>query len=184
MESIGEGIFILEGGRIRIANSSFGRLVGYSPSDLVRCEPSDLFSPELSEALRPTFGRLAESAGPVGVREGFLIHRDGRRVAVSLVLFPLGWKRRSAWLGLCRDLSQLKDLERDKVDTGQRLQEINSEIDAAYDKLSEFSRQRLDFLATVTHELRTPITVISGYSKLLLNQTVGSLNDTQRQYIQ
>lgn len=40
-----------------------------------------------------------------------------------------------------------------------------------------------DFISTASHELRTPMTVIAGYSDLLLNPMFGELTDKQRHYV-
>lgn len=44
--------------------------------------------------------------------------------------------------------------------------------------------ERLELVEVVCHELRTPITVIQGYAKLLLSGEVGPLNDEQRRFLQ
>lgn len=52
--------------------------------------------------------------------------------------------------------------------------------------ISSFSRaERLknDFITMAGHELRTPMTVIAGYSDLLLNPTFGHLNKEQLNYV-
>ncbi len=46
------------------------------------------------------------------------------------------------------------------------------------------SRAKSEFIAGISHELRTPLNAILGFSKLLLNPRVGSLNEDQRAYTQ
>lgn len=43
--------------------------------------------------------------------------------------------------------------------------------------------QRTIALATVAHELKTPLAIIAGYVELLLSQKVGPLNDRQRRIL-
>lgn len=45
------------------------------------------------------------------------------------------------------------------------------------------NRAKSEFLATMSHELRTPLTGILGFSRLLLEQIFGPLNEKQLQYI-
>lgn len=51
-------------------------------------------------------------------------------------------------------------------------------------RIMRLHRLKDEFIATASHELRTPITVISGYADLLLNPSFGDLNDKQRHYIE
>ncbi len=44
-------------------------------------------------------------------------------------------------------------------------------------------RLKTEFVATASHELRTPLTSISGYIDLLLLNTLGPINDQQRQFL-
>jgi signal transduction histidine kinase len=51
----------------------------------------------------------------------------------------------------------------------------------AFDKISEAEQEYLSrVLALTAHELRTPLSVATGYLRMLLNEQVGSLNEKQR----
>jgi PAS domain S-box-containing protein len=43
---------------------------------------------------------------------------------------------------------------------------------------------RDEFLSSLSQELRTPMTSIVGYTELLMNESVGKLDDTQRRFLQ
>ena len=55
---------------------------------------------------------------------------------------------------------------------------------AAYLRLQEVNRQKTVFLASAAHELKTPLAVIKGYYDLLLSNSLGKLNDKQRDILQ
>ncbi len=67
---------------------------------------------------------------------------------------------------------RLKSLKNELAQTKQKLLK-------AKNQLYEAERLQSEFLATVSHELRTPLNSILGFAKLLLNQTVGPLNQIQ-----
>ena len=49
-------------------------------------------------------------------------------------------------------------------------------------QIKELDRIKSDFVSTVSHDLRSPLTAILGYIELL--ERVGPLNDTQREFVQ
>ena len=53
----------------------------------------------------------------------------------------------------------------------------------ATDSLRQLGRLRDDFIDTVSHELKTPLTSILGYLKLLRGQSSGGLTDVQREFV-
>lgn len=50
--------------------------------------------------------------------------------------------------------------------------------------IMRLQRMKDALIATASHELRTPITVIAGYADLLLGTSAGDLNDKQRHYME
>lgn len=51
------------------------------------------------------------------------------------------------------------------------------------ERLEEANRLKSDFVATTSHELRTPISTIMGYNDLLREDAFGPLNDEQRRVL-
>ena len=74
-----------------------------------------------------------------------------------------------------------------QADAQQQIQSLTQKLDEAHQQLTQLEKEliradhtRGDFIATVSHELRTPLNSIIGFSKLLLNQKVGPLNQVQQ----
>jgi len=51
-------------------------------------------------------------------------------------------------------------------------------------ELVDLNRLKDEFLACVSHELRSPLTALLGLSQLLQDPVIGTLNDRQRRYVQ
>ena len=64
------------------------------------------------------------------------------------------------------------------------LQDRNTRLQQAYDRLRELDRLKSNFLATVSHELRTPLTSIIGYSEMLSEGIAGPLAGEQLEFVQ
>jgi two-component system sensor histidine kinase/response regulator len=62
-----------------------------------------------------------------------------------------------------------------------RLRQENLGLAAANKKLEEIDRMRSDLLSVITHEFRTPLTIISGWVELLLSEQAGPPNPEQRE---
>jgi signal transduction histidine kinase len=62
--------------------------------------------------------------------------------------------------------------------------ERTRELTVANEKLEETSQLKSQFLANVNHELRTPISAIIGYARLVLRMTEGAIDPLQRENLQ
>jgi signal transduction histidine kinase len=88
---------------------------------------------------------------------------------------------------LQQQLQQQKALNLENLQTYQQLekqyQKRTQELELEQQKSEQANQAKTDFLSHMTHELRTPMTGILGFSKMLMEQIYGSLNEKQMQYI-
>jgi PAS domain S-box-containing protein len=66
----------------------------------------------------------------------------------------------------------------------ERLQKSLKRIEQQNIRLKKIDRLKTNFLNITSHELRTPIAAIKGYAELLLMETLGPINEEQKQGIE
>ncbi|MBI4650100.1 HAMP domain-containing histidine kinase [Candidatus Desantisbacteria bacterium] len=50
-------------------------------------------------------------------------------------------------------------------------------------QLEEAGKVKNKFIASITHELKTPLNAILGFSEILMDETIGPLNEKQKEYL-
>ena len=76
-------------------------------------------------------------------------------------------------------------LNRDELGTlATNLNRMNDELGRLYKQLDTANRRKSDFLASMSHEFRTPLNAIIGYGRLLRRETEGQISPLQRENLQ
>lgn len=79
---------------------------------------------------------------------------------------------------------RLADLREELLHAGREVHRLHREAAGLRDALETGHAERDELLAVVSHEIRTPITVIGGYLRLLLSGDAGPLTDEQRRFLE
>ncbi|CAN5397534.1 hypothetical protein BH10CYA1_BH10CYA1_00060 [soil metagenome] len=126
--------------------------------------------------------------------EGRIVTRSGKIRWVQASSTPTAQSNGDVvWNGMMMDISDLKSAQ-DKIkhlnqDLAQRvgilaavnreLELLTHKLEVAYDQALQASRLKSEFVANISHEVRTPISAVIGMSDLLLDT---ALTDEQKQF--
>lgn len=66
----------------------------------------------------------------------------------------------------------------------RELAEKNEALKGSYEELKQVDKLKSTFLATVSHELRSPLTSILGYTEMLQSGATGALSDGQKEILE
>jgi signal transduction histidine kinase len=74
-------------------------------------------------------------------------------------------------------------LQKEVVKKTKKLRIKNEELIRSYQELQEEGKAKDEFLSIASHELRTPMTVINGFTEFLLSEKFGTINPKQRKFL-
>lgn len=169
LDNLSEGVAVFGGdGRLKLWNPAYGRLWNMNPEDLegqphiiALLEKKKSFF-DINQWLKQK-EKLMSLALDRMMHEGRLKRIDDILIDYSTVPLPDG--------GVLVTFADITD----SVQVENALREKNAALEAA-------ERLKIDFLANVSYQLRTPLSAIMGFNDILDQEYFGSLNKKQKEY--
>jgi PAS domain S-box-containing protein len=154
-------------GRIVFVNSQAEKLFGYLREELANQLVEMLFPERLRGEFRTGEVLEIEEAGgsfnriAVGSHAEFMgLDNEGREFPIEIIQRQIQADEGQLTMSIIRDISARKRIEQERADMLAREREARRLAEEA-------SRVKDDFLTTVSHELRAPLTAVLGWTKLL-----------------
>jgi PAS domain S-box-containing protein len=174
LDTATDGVVILDGaGRIVGINRSAEALFGYEVGDIAGKGMLLLFAPESHRAAFDYLDSLKSNGVATLLNDGREVMgrvRQGGLVPLFMTIGRLGDAEDNRFCAVLRDLTSFKKAE--------------SELVAAKRQAEQASLQKSDFLAKVSHEVRTPLSAIIGFAEVMMEERFGPLgNDRYRAYV-
>lgn len=70
-----------------------------------------------------------------------------------------------------------------EIEQREKLQILSKNLEDANEKLQSLDKLKTEFLSLASHQLRSPLTAIIGYTSMLLDGSFGEINDKQKEAI-
>lgn len=159
-------------GRVRSWNRAAERIFGWR-----REEAIGGLLPSVPDEKLEEFARVRERVLSGETLTGFETVRrriDGARIQVNLstaLLYNMDGSARGLMV-IAEDITERKRSEAAIIGMNRALQEKNSQVEAA-------SQARKKFFSYISHELKTPLNSIIGFTQLLRNESYGALAQPQ-----
>jgi len=145
--------------------------------------------PQLPSALRQLFsstGGKAVIAVPLKVKNQLvgmiMADRSGTGSLTEEYLAAMSTFANQLAMGL-DNVRAYHEIEELNVGLEAKVRQRTAELETANSQLKELDNLKSQFLALVSHDLRTPLTVIQSFADNLLDQMAGPLTDRQHQYL-
>ncbi|WP_332824048.1 response regulator [Ramlibacter sp.] len=171
--------------RIVVYNGAAGKLFGYRFEE-VRGQPLEMLLPvEAARAHRHHVQSFQQGPEPsrsmaAGKPQLFGRRKDGTLFDVEVRISRRSENGAMLCTAVVRDITERKRAEQEILDLNASLERRVAE---RTQQLEEANRAKSDFLANMSHELRTPLNAIIGFSEMLKDGLLGTLDPKQRGFV-
>ncbi|AII60169.1 ATPase [Dehalococcoides mccartyi CG4] len=154
---------------ITFVNSKVYDIWGYRPEELIGRNFLDFMVPSKKDEQKKVIDSMVENKSAVNGIHLYYQHRNGKTLIFETRAKPILNNKGDCigHRGIFRDVTSYILQEK-------RLQKLYKKEKAAFTELENQMQQRLEFTRALTHELKTPLTVIQAANELMSTQVLSS----------
>ena len=169
-------IFMLDpDGNVATWNLGAQRIKGYKPEEIIGRHFSTFYSNEDIRNGKPQRELVTARAEGSVEDEGWRLRKDGTRFWANVIITAVFDEHRTlrGYAKVTRDFTERNEKEEaqralmEQREARMQAEEERRRAEASYHVAQEANRAKDEFLMTLSHELRTPMTAILGWTRLL-----------------
>ncbi len=159
-------------GMIMDCNDAYAKDLGYSKKEVIGTQIYDHTAEKSLDQMSEVFN-LWKTGASITNKEVWMKRKDG-------TIFPALLSATTFYQdGKMGSNTVIKDIT-DIYNAKKKIEENEARIREQYADLQNVEKSKEEFLAMITHELKTPLVPIQGYVDILLAEKFGILNDEQK----
>lgn len=168
-------------GKFLYVSPSVLKLRGYTAEEVMGQSLTEIFPEDSISKIRRAVDAFFEDFLRAGISNRTEIleveqfHKDGHRIWTEAIARPVLDEsgQLKFFLGVSRDISERKKDQ-------ESIRRYIDDLAKANESLQSLDRMKDEFISNLSHELKTPLISIKGYSELVHDEVLGPLNEKQR----
>ncbi|MDP3260602.1 MAG: response regulator, partial [Thermodesulfovibrionales bacterium] len=180
-------------GKIVKFSKGGGRILGYRVDEVIGRNAAEFY---VDKEERTKILEALKEEGAMYNYETKLQKKDGSHVDISLTISRLRDKSGNiiGTVGVSKDITEEKQLREKLKEKNKELEELTQgleekvlertrELERINKVLQRSNEIKARFIANMSHELKTPLHSIIGFSEVLIDRTYGDLNEKQQRHV-
>jgi PAS domain S-box-containing protein len=176
-------IFMLDPrGYVITWNTGARRIVGYTATEIIGHHISVFYPPEEVVTGKPQRALAHAASEGHWEEDGWRVRKDGARFWANVVITALrdDSGALTGFAKVTRDMTERRRREQERLESERaRVTRFREQAE----RMEELERAKSNFLNLVSHELRSPLSVLRGYLSMFEEGSLGALTATGRRVL-